>query len=56
VKKVYVLLRIHKNGLWDVILKGKPPNGKVAYFKNEPAARKIQKRFRRFGVYLITKV
>ena len=55
-KKTYVLLRIHKGGLWDVILKGKPPNGKVAHFKSEASARKIQKKFKTFGVYALSRV
>lgn len=58
VKKAYVLLRIRRGPLWDIVLRGKPPKGVVAYFKSKAAAQRIQKKFKfkRFGIYLLSKV
>ena len=55
-KKAYILIRFRKKQIESVIMKGKPPTGRAALFKSEAAARKIQKRFKRHGVYLLSKV
>jgi hypothetical protein len=53
-KKKYVLLKLRKNSVKEIIVKGEA--GNVAIFNSESSARKIQTRFPQYGVYLLTKV